>query len=175
MGTTPNLGLRYPESTVLANTLHTQIKNLADDVDAKLPYLKFLGSTWWTGVGAENGGSFQNNGTDSYAYVPPTRNSIPAGTKVINVTCDIPARAGANAACYWYLCGQWETGETFIIQPGIRKHNGGDQFMAMGFVTTGWVYTSGHTQFKPYVAINVDTGGVGVQGGQGNFQTHFFA
>lgn len=36
MGTTANRGLRYPESTVLANTLHTQIKNLADDVDAQL-------------------------------------------------------------------------------------------------------------------------------------------
>lgn len=33
MGTTPNKLLRYPEPTVLANTLHTQIKNLAEDVD----------------------------------------------------------------------------------------------------------------------------------------------
>jgi len=34
MGTTTNMALRYPEPTVLANTLHTQIKNLAEDVDA---------------------------------------------------------------------------------------------------------------------------------------------
>lgn len=36
MGTTTNRALRYPEGTVLANTLHTHIKNLADDVDAQL-------------------------------------------------------------------------------------------------------------------------------------------
>lgn len=36
MGTTTNRALRYPEGTVLSNTLHTQIKNLADDVDAQL-------------------------------------------------------------------------------------------------------------------------------------------
>jgi hypothetical protein len=41
MGTTPRRGLRYPESTVLANTLHTQIKNLADDVDAALPCARY--------------------------------------------------------------------------------------------------------------------------------------
>ena len=35
MGVTSK-GLRYPEATVLANTLHTRIKELADDVNAGL-------------------------------------------------------------------------------------------------------------------------------------------
>lgn len=38
MGSTSKHGLRYPESTVLANTLHTRIKDLADDTDLQLNY-----------------------------------------------------------------------------------------------------------------------------------------
>lgn len=38
MGTTTNRGLRYPEGVALGNTMHTQIKNLADDVDAKFQF-----------------------------------------------------------------------------------------------------------------------------------------
>lgn len=39
MGTTTNKLLRYPEPTVLANTLHTHIKNLAEDVDKADPFM----------------------------------------------------------------------------------------------------------------------------------------
>lgn len=35
MGTTSK-GLRYPEGTVLANTLHTRIKELADDANTQM-------------------------------------------------------------------------------------------------------------------------------------------
>lgn len=38
MGITSRLALRYPEATALANTIHTQIKNLAEDVDSKLDF-----------------------------------------------------------------------------------------------------------------------------------------
>lgn len=36
MGTTATRLLRYPEGSVASNLLHTQIKNLADDLEAKL-------------------------------------------------------------------------------------------------------------------------------------------
>jgi len=43
MGSTSKRGLRYPESTVLANTLHTRIKELAEDTELQLDYTAMAG------------------------------------------------------------------------------------------------------------------------------------
>ncbi len=174
MGTTSKLGLRYPEGTVQANTLHTHIKNLADDVDAKLPTLKKLGEAWWQSIGPQTS-PFGNNGTDVYAYVPGSRQGIPAGSKMMQIHFDTRCRAQANAACYWGLCGQWETGAQFGIITGVRRHNGGDQYADTGCTITGWVDVAGHTEFKPYAVINVDSGGVGMWPGIANFHAFYFA
>lgn len=103
MGTTSQ-GLRYPESTVLANTLHTQIKNLADDVDAKIfdtgwqiptlgsPWVQY-GSGWETRYRRKNG-RVEIKGLLAATSQPATANPIftlpvgyrPSSTIMVNNT-----------------------------------------------------------------------------------------
>jgi len=67
MGSTAKRGLRYPEATALANTLHTQIKNLADDTDFLVDYTSIPGTGNMQRI--NNVAMFQESGSNLTGYI----------------------------------------------------------------------------------------------------------
>lgn len=64
MGTTSKRGLRYPDATTLANTLHTRIKELADDTELNLDYVSMGGVQK-----VENLAGFSESGNNVSGYL----------------------------------------------------------------------------------------------------------
>jgi hypothetical protein len=164
MGATAR-GLRYPEATVLANTLHTQIKNLADDVQeefdglvipAPTPQLTILSqgmdiSSHLTAVAS-------NTASDVTVW-QVSGIGIPAGARIVKGGMEYRTRAGANAALYAKLLFNFGLG---WIQLGLtRFHNSGDSYMAgTGLLQADYMVPAGATSFSMAINLNVDSGGV---------------
>lgn len=164
MGTTTR-SLRYPEATVLANTLHTQIKNLADDVTTQLNAVKV------EIVGRElvqqlhGGGTFSNSGSD-FPFGLYTL-TIPSGTEIIDLFASGNASAAANGACYWYLQCRPASGLWFNVDSS-RCHN--NAVPATNLSPQLWGSTTpaelgSPATFQVRLVVNVDAGGSAVSAG----------
>lgn len=143
MGTTSK-GLRYPEGTVLANTLHTHIKNLADDVNPFMAAHDIRGVPISRHGGAS--GRIQNTPNDNVARtVHQVQNFavVPAGAVTAHVSMSVAAQCAANAQVWWRpmfspvngVGGVWW--DLYISGGYVNSHNQSQPVLNMGFGVSG--------------------------------------
>jgi hypothetical protein len=159
MGTTSPKGLRYPEPTVEARTLHTQIKNLADDVngvltthdtrmnglDTKtnttnnnlvpraLPEYRY-GNVAGVYTHSPNDGIIRtiSQHTDQF-YVHPSANTLQISVSQVS-TANNP---GGSAGVWQVLVNFAGTGWTSVPGNDLRVHNHEQPMLDMGFHVVG--------------------------------------
>ena len=157
MGTTSK-GLRYPEGTVLGNTLHTRIKELADDTNAQLVSrdARFDGldtKTYATNADlALRGMPISRYGGSKVANTNLPNDSevrtiwdvynivtIPSNARTVMVSMSAPAHCGTNAQVWWKPMfsgingagGDWQT--MFPSVDYASCHNQTNTSLNMGF------------------------------------------
>lgn len=158
MGTTTK-GLRYPEGTVLRNTLHTQIKNLADDMNAALVSRDARFDGLDTKTSATNadlairglpisryGGSIAaatsmpNDSANRIIYRNASLGTVPAAARTAQVSMSTTANCVANAQCWWAPqftsdgAVTWKT--MFPSVSFVNFHNNGTAALNMGFAVS---------------------------------------
>lgn len=156
MGVTSK-GLRYPEGVVIANTIHTKIKELAEDVDAGLgtrdTRLNGLDSKTDStnsvissrGLPISRHGGYVPRSTNlpnnDAAYTTHSVNNfavVPANARTIVVSMNVNCQANANAQNHWsplinYTgAWQWMWGSVEYV----AVHNNNNTFLNMGFAIT---------------------------------------
>jgi hypothetical protein len=184
MGTTSK-GLRYPEGTVLGNTLHTRIKELADDTNAALVSRDARLDGLDTKTNATNadlalrgmpisryGGTINpasNIPNDSgvrtiwslysFAYVP-------ANCRTVQVSLSANAQCVTNAQVHWKPMfsgingagGDWQM--MFPSVDYVNVHNGGNTVLNMGFAVSSIFNMIPYRNQLAGIAVNAhnDTG-----------------
>lgn len=153
MGTTSK-GLRYPEATVLGNTLHTRIKELADDMNTQLVSrdTRFDGLDTKTnatntllnarglpisrhsGFGA-TGTNLPNDAIARTTHYMMNLVTVPSGARTAVVSMHLPAHCVTNAQCHWNpLASFGGSGWMSMFGSGyISVHNQGNTAVNMGF------------------------------------------
>ena len=172
MGTTATRGLPYPEGTVSSNTLHTQIKNLADAVDAQFGVVKdtVLGRN--QAIGVVSGGTYVNTGSN-VTVATYNAGTIPAGTETIDISTMMHAAAVGNGACYWYVDVATAAGGWFRIGQQ-RCHNNTVTQVPLSLSIVGGVSTAelgSVSALNVRVIVNVDSGGTSLSTGPLNINT----
>lgn len=156
---TANRGLRYPEGTAIGNTMHTRIKELAEDVDSQFQAVKVEVIGRQFHQQAHAGGQFTNSGSD-FAFGQQTI-SIPTGTEIIEIHAGNHGSSSANAAAYFYLQVMNNAG-TWISIATSRVHNNAVPATGLGACLTS---TVGMNELGPVsssqvrLIINVDASG----------------
>lgn len=169
MGTTSPKGLRYPEPTALARTLHTQIKNLADDMnaalvaqDVRLLALDNKTDATNTVVNNQTGMVLARYGNAAGVFTHSPNDGglrtinqhtdqfyIPTNAKVLVVSFENTAFATANAAGAWY--------------PLVSLTTGGGNWIGLGEYVT-------HNQAQPGIDLGFNcVHQVDVRNNVGNF------
>lgn len=145
MGTTSR-GLRYPEGTVLANTLHTQIKNLADDINPILLEhdIRGLPLTRYGGASPRLTQS-PNDNVERTIHIVQNIAAIPSNAVTAHVSMSVGAQAAANAQCWW--------------KPMFSGNNGSTWFFLYN-VTAGNGYVNSHNQSQPAINLGFAVSGV---------------
>lgn len=160
MGTTSK-GLRYPEGTVLGNTLHTRIKELADDADAALVSRDTRFDGLDTKTNATNadlalrgmpisryGGSkatntnLPNDGVVRTIWNVNGLAYVPSNARTVMVSMAAAAQCVANAQVWWKpmfsgingVGGDWQT--MFPSVDYASCHNQANTSLNMGFAVS---------------------------------------
>lgn len=177
MGTTSPKGFRYPEPTTEARTLHTTIKDLADDVtdvfiehDDRLDVM----DTSLGGKGVPIGrvgyraGTLTNSPND---WIERTIHQatyvilIPNNAVTAHVSMSASATCAGNAAVYWKpLVSINNTGSwTQLSSPDLLSHNQGQPALDIGFEVSGVVNVVAGRGNYIALAVNsyVDSGSAG--------------
>lgn len=169
MGVTSK-GLRYPEGVVIGNTIHTKIKELAEDVDGALgtrdtrldgldsktnttnstlalrglPISRHGGYTPRITNLANNDANYTTHQVNNFAVVP-------ANARTVVVSMDVNSQCNANAQNHWSplinfgLGWNWMWGSVEYA----AVHNNNNTFLNMGFSITS-VY-----DVRSYIGANV--------------------
>jgi hypothetical protein len=156
MGTTTK-GLRYPEANVLGNTLHTRIKELADDMNAALVSrdTRFDGldtktNTTNTVLAARGLPISRHNGWVATSTNLPNNSSVytthlvsnpmivPTGARVAVVSMQCNSRCETNAQMHWQPCVNFNAGWIGLWgnTAYASVHNQGQPALNMGFAVT---------------------------------------
>lgn len=156
MGTTSK-GLRYPEATVLGNTLHTRIKELADDMNTQLVSrdTRFDGldsktnttnatlATRGLPISRHSGyraadTNLPNNSTAYTTHFATNLVTVPANSRTAVVSMHMPAHCVANAQCHWNpLVSFGASGWMSMFGSGyVTVHNQGQPAINMGFAVS---------------------------------------
>ena len=156
MGTTTK-GLRYPEANVLGNTLHTRVRELAEDMNTQLSSrdtrfdgldtktnntntvlnARGLPIARYSGYGA-TGTNLPNSGVAYTTHYMANLAIVPAGSRVAVVSMHMPAHNVANAQSWWNpLASFGGSGWMSMFASGyIAVHNQSNPAMNMGFSVT---------------------------------------
>lgn len=159
MGTTSPKGLRYPEPTTLARTLHTRIKELADDINTSLIAhdVRFLGLDNKTNttnntllntgdVIARYGASAgvfthsPNDGVNRTINQQINMFQVPSNARTAWVSFNCTGNALVSSAATWEPLVSFTTGGAnwlHVHGNAIITHNQGNGVLDMGYHVAG--------------------------------------
>lgn len=137
MGTTSQ-GLRYPEATSAAAKLHTRVKELADDIDAKLVVQSIRGVPISRHAGATQGLTHLPDNDGLYnTHIPSPIATIHPAACSLHISIHVSARCEGNAQCHWYPQYTLNNGgvwNNFTPLEFFSFHNNNNAYVDMGLI-----------------------------------------